>query len=553
MFRPGWLEALRREAREETGEEVPESFVEFCAWIGVELRPGQRVVALVAYGGVDPQDLPDDERELARQLFGDIDEIPDGVREVINIAAGARAGKSYVLAALRLLHLALLVNLAVLAPGETAVGLIVAPTLKLARQTLGYVRGALGHPNLQRFVKSEAAESIQIQRDDEHVVSVECLAAGAKGAAVRGRSLVGAVLEEAAMFRDAETGVVNDAEIYRAVAPRVIAGGQVIIPSTPWAEIGLLWDLHKQNWGHPITALAIHAPTLLLRDDEHTRAYVAREEQRDPVNAAREFWARFMSGDATIFFDPRAIEEAAQDGLPRYPTDLERVTFGTGADFGFQRNSSTLAIVGRDVKDVYTTRWLDEVIPQGKVLKPSVVVKGFAAEVAKYGSDTVVADPHYAASIMEHLEEAHLYLQPAPNTAGDIAKAFVQMRTILHEGRLRIPNHPRLIRQLKEVTSKPLAGGAISIKQPEWKTGAHGDLVTALVFAVWQANMLGAPESTWENRDEPAPRKHRQARTDREARVRGKAGRIQRKLEAEENGYDPTEDQGGSDEYELED
>lgn len=534
MFRPGWLEALRREAekREAEPDPVPTSFVEFCEWIGVELRPGQRVVALVAYDRVDPCDLSEADRSIARQLFGDVATVPEAAREVINIAAGARAGKSYVLSALRLLHLALLVNLAVLAPGETAVGLIVAPTLKLARQTLGYIRGACQHPVLSHMLLNDAAESLKLRRPDGYVVSIECLAAGAKGAAVRGRSLVGAVLEEAAMFRDAETGVVNDAEIYRAVAPRVIAGGQVIIPSTPWAEVGLLWELHRQNHGHPTTALAIHAPTLLLRDDEHTRSYVKREEERDPVNAAREFGAQFMSGDSTVFFDARAVEEAAFDGLPTYPAELELVTFGSAADFGFQRNSSALAVVGRDVKDVYTTRWLDEVVPQGKALVPSVVVKRFAESVSKFGSDTVAADNHYREAIAEHLEASGLYLHPAPGTAAEIVKVFVLVRTLLDEGRLRIPRNERLIRQLKEVTSKPLAGGGISIKQPEWKTGAHGDLVTALVFAVWQAHLLGPPEASRELQ----PTDNERARYDQEFRKQRKRDRIRRAAEEDETG-----------------
>jgi hypothetical protein len=354
---------------------------------------------------------------------------------------------------------------------------------------------------------------------------------------------VGAVLEEAAMFRDSETGVVNDTEIYRAVAPRVIEGGQVIIPSTPWAEIGLLWELHRQNYGHPTTALAIHAPTLLLRDDEHTRTYVKREEERDPINAAREFWARFMSGDATVFFDPRAVEEAVADDIPRYPSDRELLTIGTGCDFGFQRNSSTLSVVARDMRDTYTMRWLDEVIPTGRALKPSVVVGRFAAEVAKFGTDTVVADPHYQASIIEHLETSSLYLHPAPNTAAEIAKAFVLVRTLLNEGRLRIWRHDRLIRQLKEVTSRPLAGGGISIKQPEWKTGAHGDLVTAFVFSVWHAHLLGPPEA-------PAPDPLMQERMDPEFRKQRKRDRIARAAEEAEQGF-PQGFRGDNEEWSI--
>ena len=70
--------------------------------------------------------------------------------------------------------------------------------------------------------------------------TLEALPATRGGSALRGRSLVGAVLDEAAFFRDEDYSV-NDAEIYRAVAPRILPEGQTIIASTPWAEgVGLL-------------------------------------------------------------------------------------------------------------------------------------------------------------------------------------------------------------------------------------------------------------------------------------------------------------------------
>src|SRR5262249_30644541 len=123
-------------------------------------------------------------------------------------------------------------------------------------------------------------------------------------------SLVGAVMDESAFFRD-EDHSVNDAEIFHAVAPRVMPEGQVILASTPWAQgIGLLYDLFSANHGAPRTAVAAHAPTLLLRNDARTAAMVERERERDPDNAAREFDAKFMSSGAGLFFDPSAVDAA---------------------------------------------------------------------------------------------------------------------------------------------------------------------------------------------------------------------------------------------------
>ena len=116
-------------------------------------------------------------------------------------------------------------------------------------------------------------------------------------------------MAESAFFYDSDY-VVNDTEIYKALAPRIMPDGQLLMASTPWAEAGLLFDLYQENFGAPKTALVAHAPTTLLRPDERTRAIVRREEQRDPDNAQREFGAVFMTSGSGLFFDPSMVDAA---------------------------------------------------------------------------------------------------------------------------------------------------------------------------------------------------------------------------------------------------
>jgi hypothetical protein len=116
-------------------------------------------------------------------------------------------------------------------------------------------------------------------------------------------------MDESAFFRDSSYRV-NDADIFKAASPRVLPGGQSIVASTPWAESGLLYELHQRNWGHPVDAIAAWAPTLTLHDSELTRNIVAREYQRDPDNADREFGAKPMRGGSGVFFDPQLIDAA---------------------------------------------------------------------------------------------------------------------------------------------------------------------------------------------------------------------------------------------------
>ena len=460
----------------------------------VRLTPGQRALARVAFDGAEPGALTGAEREMGRRLFGPIETIPPEARHVVVAVCGARAGKSYVLGALRLLHLALTVPLTTLARGEVAVALIVAPDMRLARQVLRYALGAAESvPAIRNIISARAADGFTLERPDGGKVSIECLPATRGGSAVRGRSLVGAVLDESAFFRD-ETFTVNDLEVFRAVAPRILAGGQLVIASTPWTEAGLLHEFHKRNFGRPTDAIAVHAATLTLRNDEHTRSYVARERGRDPVNAAREFDAEFMPGGAETFFDGRAVETAVDDALILPRAVSWGAVRGVGADFGFRSDSSALVTVQMGPDGRLEVADIVEMTPtKDAPLVPSTVVASFADVVARYGADYLVADGHYRQSIAEHLGARNLSLSPAPEGATGKADVYQATRTLLHEGRIRLPRHDRLLRQIREVVARPTAGGGVTIASPRWRTGGHGDLVSAFVLAVWDVARQDVP------------------------------------------------------------
>ncbi len=291
------------------------SYLSFLRDLGVKPTPAQRVTCAIAFDGVAPRSLRGANRDLSDAIFGPIDSVPPEARHVFVAVCGARAGKSYIFGALRLLHLALTSPLDTLAPGELASGLIVAPDLRLARQTLRY---ALGAANATKAIASritaETSDSFVIRREAGRSVTLECLPATRGGSAVRGRSLVGAVLDESAFFRD-ENYTVNDGDLFRAIAPRIMPEGQIIIPTTPWVEAGLVYELFEANHGDPQTALVAHAPTVLLRDDARTRSMVARETTRDPDNAAREFGAEFMTGGAGLFLDSAAVDSSVDEEI----------------------------------------------------------------------------------------------------------------------------------------------------------------------------------------------------------------------------------------------
>ena len=157
------------------------TFIQFCALLDVKLTLGQRTMAKVAFDKVKPDALDADEKEMFVKLFGDIKEIPSDCYSLLVLVIGARSGKTY-LSALRMLHLALTVDLSTLAPGEEAFCIFVAPTLAQAMQAMRYVAGALNKvPALRAMLASKPSpQKIRLRRGSQ-VVAIEPRAAGAKG------------------------------------------------------------------------------------------------------------------------------------------------------------------------------------------------------------------------------------------------------------------------------------------------------------------------------------------------------------------------------------
>jgi hypothetical protein len=467
------------------------TFLAFAERLRVKLSRGQRVAAAVAFDGVDPRDFDGEDADTARAIFGEVATVPPEARSTAVFVCGARAGKTSLFCALRALHLALTVPVDGLAPGEQAFVVIVAPDLRLARQCLSFAKGhAKADDRIRRCVIGESADGFVLARDGREV-SVECLPATRGGSAVRGRTLLGAVLDEAAFFRD-ESAIVNDAELYRALLPRIVAGGQLVIASTPWAEEGLLYELHAAQFGAPRSAIVCHAPTLAMRDDVILRARVALERVRDPDNAAREYDGTFFASGASSFFDPQTVAAALHDVPLPMPPDPSAVVF-VGADFGFRSDASSIVVAQR-VGPVVVVADVHELRPsKGAPLQPSAVVDAFALVAKRYGATSIAADLHYSESVRELLARHGLGLVALPNGAEGKAAQYVAARSLLREGKVKLPNHARLLAQLKAVVAKPTSGGGLAISSQRRASGGHGDVASACVAALWRASSYRPP------------------------------------------------------------
>lgn len=461
----------------------------------VQLTPGQLALALVGCDGLEPRELPGELRKLCRELFGKVDTIPARARAVFVVVAGARGGKSY-LSALRLLHLALTVPLESVAAGEQASAIIVAPDTRLARQTLRFIQGALeASPSLRSAVIAQTADSVTIRRpQDGRDVVIEALPATRGGSALRGRTLVGALCDEACFLRDSDS-VVNDVEIYRALSPRVVPGGQLLMVSTPWGESGFVYEAHRDNWGKPKTCLVAHAPTTTLRPDQAPN--VERERERDPRNAEREFDAKFGSNDESLLdsADVQACVDVGRDSS----TPERGSSYVMAFDFAARQDSFAWGRASRRVIERHDAPPLDQiVIEEVHEYRPKAfaggrvdldVVELDIASAAKASGSRVLHDIYQADAWVPRLKARGIRCSEISMASSDQQRRASFLATIVRKHLLRLPDHPELIKQLKNLRVTRHAGGRLTVAAPRGR-GKHDDLADVVLLLIDAARTM---------------------------------------------------------------
>jgi hypothetical protein len=318
--------------------------------LGLSLTNGQRVLALVAFDGLEPRDLDAADREIARTFFGDVDEVPPLARRILVLLLGRLSGKTLLSAAFALFVL-VTADLSACGPGDLPSAIVIAPSKKLAALA---VRAGL--ELAQRSVRlrkrvSATVDGFTLRRRDGRLVAFEAYAASRGGASARGVTILVAILDEAEFFMSDEAGsatfAVNDRDVYAAIAPRARL---TIFISTPWPTPTLMGELVEQNWQAPTTALAAKAPTLVMRDNDATIALVVEAERlRDAANAAREFDADDSAGvGSSLFYDPIALTASIDKSRPLSVLASPGAVKAAAADFSANRDPTTGTVLGSD-------------------------------------------------------------------------------------------------------------------------------------------------------------------------------------------------------------
>jgi Terminase large subunit, T4likevirus-type, N-terminal len=302
--------------------------------------------------------------------------------------------------------------------------------------------------------------------------------------------------------------------IWEAAEPVVVAraGSRVLICSTPWgAKDHFFRVLWRQGMDRPDTKVeSWHWPSTVspLVDVEFLEDIKGRSS---PLYFAREYMAEFVD-EAGAYFRSEELDAALDDyELVDPVADVEAAracgTVVGGVDWGGRRDAHALVVVaglaetdGRGrrcfwlpwVEARYNMgfdEWLDRLLEVAgdRLLE----VAGELLEVARAFSFVRLMSEENGVGmaptaslqklLWEHGVSADV-VEAVTTTARLKENGFGFVRLLLQQGRLRLPRHPELLKQLAALEYEMTESGLLRISVPE-RVG-HDDLAMALCMAV---------------------------------------------------------------------
>jgi hypothetical protein len=420
--------------------------------------------------------LGDDERAVFASVAGTRSPPTQRVRELWCVC-GRRSGKSRMAAALAVFFAAFVQHR--LAPGERGMVLVLAASQAQARTVFEYVRGFLDtSPVLSKEMVASSQQEITLRNGIVIAVHSNSFRT------IRGRTLCAVVLDEVAYWRD-EASALPDVETYRAVLPSLATtNGMLIAISTPYRKIGLLHQQHRDHFGQDSADTLVVQGTAKMFNPTLDDAVIAAQVAADPTAAPAE-WDAIFRDDIAAFLDDELIDAAIEYGRPpELPPSGGYANYSafTDAAGGTGLDAYTLSIGHKNGEHFV----IDVVRGTTGKFDPAEVTRQYAALLNEYRIGTVTGDAYAAEWVAGAWRDAGVTYARSELPKSQI---YLECVPLFTRGLVRLPDHARLLRELRLLERRTHRGGKDSVDHPRGGHDDHANAVCGVLRAL--SNYLG--------------------------------------------------------------
>jgi hypothetical protein len=291
---------------------------------------------------------------------------------------------------------------------------------------------------------------------------------------VRGRTLLCAILDETAFWRD-ERSSTPDEEVYRAIKPGLarMPGSMLIGISTPYRKAGLLHRMFREHYGRDSDVLVIRAPSTTF-NPTLDRAVIDQALAEDPTGAAAEWLAQFrddVSGWATRDLIEAAVDRGVtvRPPLPgvRYHSSFVDVSGGVSDSF-------TCAVSHSEDRMVV----LDCLVEIKPPFNPDAATAQVADVLKSYRCYSTTGDRYAAQWVVQAFKRCGINYR---HSERDRSALYLDALPLFSSGRVRLVDNARLVSQFASLERIALPTGKDRIQHPR---GGHDDVCNAAAGAL---------------------------------------------------------------------
>ncbi len=404
------------------------------------------------------------------------------VKELV-VAVSRRAGKGRISGLVAAYEAALVHH--PLAPGERGYVGCISPTRAQSEIVKNYALGVFqASPILSSELGDVTADEIRLRNGNVIVT----LAADYKS--LRGRTLLLAVLDEAAFLRG--EGAATDVETARALLPGLATtGGILMILSSPYSRGGLVFERHRDFHGRDDDdVLCVAGPSLAFNPTLDV-AMIEAARAADPEGAASEWFGEFRR-DLSALLDDATIAGATDNGRLESPPRAGVKYFahcdaagGAGDGDSFTISIGHKAPDGRLIVDLV----------RGEIgrFNPADVVANYASLLREYRIGSIVGDRFASGWTSGAFAERGITYQVSDANASE---NYLYVVSLFTAGRVRLPDHGRLLRELRQLERHAHRGGRETVDHPR-----RGSDDFANVAAGVLRTLATAPPALWDQGD----------------------------------------------------
>jgi hypothetical protein len=383
------------------------------------------------------------------------------------LVCGRRSGKSFCLALICVFQSCFRDYRKSLAPGERGTVMVLARDRAQARVIVRYVRALLLEvPMLAKLVEREVAEGFDLTNG----VTIEVASASYRS--VRGYTIVAALCDELAFWRNDEGSSNPDHEIITALRPAMatIPGAMLLCASSPYARRGELWNAWRRHYGNDDDPVLVWQADTRLMNPTVPKRVIDDAYEADPLSAAAEYGAQFRS-DVQALLTREAVEACVSlDTRERPPTSTIHYQ-GFVDPSGGSADSMTLSIGHRE-KD--GTVVVDAIRERKPPFSPEATVAEFSDLLRSYRVVKVTGDRYAGEWPREQIQNHGVAYEPAAKPKSDL---YRDLLPLINSKKIDLLDEPRLVAQLCGLERRTARGGRDSI---DHAPGGHDDVANSV-------------------------------------------------------------------------